>query len=219
MHPCISLSILLISCLLLPLQTSAFSLPEQLPADPFVAGTFFSDVHHPREAATPFALDEDASITSIVWWGGYSGLPVSSSDELAQFSVRIYAADSWGGPKDTAFYQVQAAATRTSVLGAVIPSFQFEMILPKALHLPAGVPMWLALVDLEPKLPTFGWRKSSEFGRSFSRIGTGHAWQKVSGEASFRLKGTAVPEPGTALLVGAGLAGIAATGRRVRRRE
>ena len=40
-------------------------------ADPFTAGTFFSDVSRPREAATPFALAGAANVHAISWRGGY----------------------------------------------------------------------------------------------------------------------------------------------------
>ena len=189
-------------------------LPEQLPADPFVAGTFFSDVHHPREAATPFALDEDASITSIVWWGGYFGLASVPSVGTSDFLIRLYATDASGEPAALPLHEKVVSASVTSIAGAV-PSFQFEASLPASLDVPAGAVLWLAIVDVDPTRPTFAWRKSTESGSSFSRAGAGFAWDETPGLASFHLKGTIVPEPGTAML---SLLGLSALGLGSRRR-
>jgi hypothetical protein len=188
---------------------------EQPAADPTVAGTFFSDVDQPREAATPFALAEDASITSIVWWGGYFGVGSVPSVGTSDFVIRLYATDAFGGPAALPLQEVAVSTSVTSIPGAAVPSFQFEASLPASLDVMAGVPLWLAIVDVDPTRPTFAWRKSTESGSSFSRAGAGFAWDETPGFGSFRLEGTVVPEPGTAVL---SLLGFSALGLGRRRR-
>ncbi len=180
---------------------------EQLPADPFTAGTFFSDADQPREAATGFSLTSSASIASIVWWGGYSGS--SPIGESSDFVIRFYAEDAGGGPALAAFYEA-AVSTRVTDIGGIVPSFRFAAALPVALDLPGGAPLWLAIVDVDSTRPTFGWRKTTEAETSYSRPAPGFGWAEAPGLASFRLEATAIPEPGTALLalLGFSLLGI-----------
>ncbi len=186
---------------------------ERPPADPFTAGTFFSDVDHPREAATPFALASDASIVSIVWWGGYFGLPPVPDAGTSGFVIRLYETNIFGAPASRPLHEISVTASVSAVAG-VVPGFRFETTLPTALDLPAGVPLWLAIVDVDPTRPTFAWRKSTELGTSFSRFGPGFGWHGATGRGSFRLEGTSVPEPGTALLALLGLTALGVGSRR-----
>ncbi len=186
---------------------------ERPPADPFTAGTFFSDVDHPREAATPFALANDASIVSLVWWGGYFGLVPVAGGGTSGFVIRLYATNVFGAPASLPLHEIVVTASVSAVAG-VVPGFRFETSLPAALDLPSGVPLWLAIVDVDPTWPTFAWRKSTELGTSFSRSGPGFGWHDSAGRGSFRLEGASVPEPGTALLALLGLSALGVGSRR-----
>lgn len=186
---------------------------ERPPADPFTAGTFFSDQDHPREAATPFSLGSPVSISSLVWWGGYFGLGTPPGAGTSDFVIRLYGGGPFGEPEALALHEVAVVASVTE-LGGVVTSFRFEAALPTALALPAGVPLWLAIVDVDPARPTFAWRKSTEGEASYSRSGPGFAWNETPGLASFRLVGTIVPEPGTAMLAALGLSVLGAGARR-----
>jgi hypothetical protein len=187
---------------------------EQPPADPFAAGTFFSDRDHPREAATPFSLAHDSAIASLAWWGGYFGIGPVPSSPTSSFVILLYESDALGAPRVLPLHEIAVSASVTEVAGAV-QSFRFEATLPGALDLPGGVPLWLAIVDVDPTRPTFAWRKTTEAGVSSSRAGAGLSWSEAPGLASFRLEGTTVPEPGTAALAALGLSVL---GLRARRR-
>ena len=186
---------------------------EQPPADPFVAGTFFSDRDHPREAATPFVLANDSSITSLAWWGGYFGIAPVPSGPTSSFVILLYETDAFGAPSVLPLHEIAVSASVSEVAG-VMQSFRFEATLPSALELPGGVPLWLAIVDVDPTRPTFAWRKTTEAGLSWSRAGAGFSWNEAPGLASFRLEGTTVPEPGTAALAALGLSVLGIRARR-----
>ncbi len=187
---------------------------DQPPADPFAAGTFFSDRDHPREAATPFSLERDSSITALAWWGGYFGITPLPGTSTSSFLIRLYETDAFGAPAALPLHEVEVTASVTEIAG-VMPGFRFEAALPSALAVPAGVPLWLAIVDVDPARPTFAWRKTTEAGHSWSRGGPGFAWDETPGLASFQLQGTAVPEPGTAALAALGLSLLGIRGRRL----
>jgi MYXO-CTERM domain-containing protein len=191
-----------------PLVASAAPLFERLPADPFVAGTLFSDLQHPREAASPFSLGQSAELTSLVWWGGYFSLGAPPSPNSSPFEIRLFA-DAGSGPAAVPFAVAPVTATVTP-FPASLPEFEYAAVLPEAIPLEAGVTYWISIVDVDPVLPTFAWRKSSEASGSFSRAPGDSEWSVTPGLASVRLQGHAVPEPGTAWLAALGLAALGA---------
>lgn len=188
----------------------ATTLFEQPPADPFVAGTLFSDLQHPREAATPFALSQPAAIGALIWWGGYFAFDDVPNPGSSPFEVRFFA-DTGAGPEATPFL-VAAVTASVCEFPAPLQQFEYAATLPAEVALDPGL-WWIAIVDVDPGNPTFAWRKGTEAAFSFSRSPAG-AWAPAPGLASVRLEGRIVPEPGTVLLAGLGLAILAACSRR-----
>jgi hypothetical protein len=184
-------------------------------ASPFIAGTFFSDVSRPREAATPFELDGAADVHGIAWRGGY--FDPTTPGATAAFVIQLFD-DAAGTPSDTPFYRADVLADVVSFPGAVV-EFSYTAVLPQALWLPGGVTHWLSIAENDGATSaTFTWRKSSESGLSFSRADAASAWQSFPGTAGFALDGVpaAVPEPNTSALLGIGVLGLAAARARSR---
>lgn len=195
-----------------PQRALATILFERPPADPFQAGTLFSDLQHPREAATPFVVPAHAGVTALLWWGGYFSFDDVPNPGTSPFEIRLFA-DTGAGPEATPFVVAAVTATVTD-FPASLPQFEYAATLPAEVVLDAGL-WWISIVDVDPALPTFAWRKSSEAAFSFSRL-PGQGWSETPGLASVRLEGRTLPEPGTALLAGLGLAFLGVHGRRRR---
>ena len=209
----LSLRVLAIAVLLAGASSPArasllFELP---PASPFVAGTLFSDLQHPREAASFVSLSEPALVTQVTWWGGYFTFDETPNPTASPFEIRVFADTGWG-PTTTPI-AVAAVTASVSPFPAPVPQFQFTATLPEPVLLPAGATFWLSIVDVDPDLPTFAWRKATDAGVSYSRAPGTLPWHETPGIASVRLEGQVVPEPGTAVLAALGLAGLGLAGR------
>jgi len=175
-------------------------------ADPFTAGTFFSDVSRPREAATPFQLDDPADLHGIAWHGGYFDPEMPGA--TTAFVIHFFD-DVAGTPSDTPFHSADVLADVTALPGVVV-EFSYMAVLPQALRLPGDVPLWVSIAENDAATnATFAWRKSSESGTSFSRADAASDWEPFPGVAGLTLEGTVVPEPSTIALLGIGLFGLA----------
>lgn len=215
MRPWLRAAALVFALTLVPAAARATQvLLENPPADPFAAGTLFSDLQHPREAASAITLDSSAEVTQLVWWGGYFAFEDVDPPSTSDFEIRIYA-DGGDGPLETPLFTASVTAT-VAPFPAAVQQFEYTATLDEPFALEGGVTYWLAIVDADPNLPTFAWRSSSDAFFSFSRAPGDAAWETAVGLGSVRLVGHAVPEPGTALLAGLGLAGLAAVGSRRR---
>ncbi|MEB2345122.1 MAG: hypothetical protein OZ948_10285 [Deltaproteobacteria bacterium] len=189
------------------LATTVFERPA---ADPFLAGTLFSDLQRLREAATPFALSQPAGIDALVWWGGYFSFEEVPNPGTSPFEIRFFA-DTGAGPEATPFLVAAVTAT-ISAFPASLQQFEYEARLPAELALGAGL-WWISIVDVDTAPPTFAWRKGSEVASSFSRPPAG-GWEQTHGLASVRLEGRVLPEPGPVLLAAIGLALLGARAQR-----
>lgn len=157
-------------------------------------------------AADDFVFSETATIRSLLWWGGPLNIPSNGS-----FSATLYENASGQPGKvitDFGIGPVQAFPTGKTFVS--YPEFQYLAPLNQPFVAQAGVRYWLSIV--RPPDYSWGWEGAAHSGVSFYSI-KGGAWQSVNYDASFALS-TDIPEPsGVWLLLCAGFAAAAYTGR------
>lgn len=209
-----AIALLLLVLGLGPAAADATVVFDRPAADPFTAGAFFADLSRPREAATSFELDQSAAVHGVAWRGSYFD-PTTPGASTA-FVISFFQ-DAAGMPAEAPFFTAEVLADVAALPGP-IAEFSYAGVLPGALLLPGGVPLWISIAESDAATSaSFTWRKSSESGTSFSRIDPTGAWQAFPGSAGLALDGltTTVPEPGTAASLALGILGLAG----VRRRE
>lgn len=165
-------------------------------------------------AADDFVLGAGANVVRDVhWWGVYS-----DNTPLDDFIVRFYA-DAGGVPTapGTHVYEASVGAANRTSTGLQITGFYdvyaYSVSIPSFVAT-AGTTYWLSVVNNGGPNAWYwsfdngGNGVSTEFGSSWSNVGDRHAFQ-LSDDVP-------VPEPGTLLLVGSGIVGMALRRRRAK---
>lgn len=152
-----------------------------------------------------FSLQSGASISEIVWQGGYNPAMAGSGGPVADFSVAVYA--SLGGSQPDMStpplfeYRTggNAGETPAGVYGGT-QMYEYGFTLPAPFQANAGTYYWVQIEAYQNGVPDWGVAAGAGGeGRHFRRMtnGVDMFYQIVSGDAAFTLIGTpamSVPE-------------------------
>ncbi len=176
-----------------------------------------------EQSADGFTLSTTTAVTGLTWWGSYSQDPATLPADV--FSVRIFADDGSGKPvatppTETISQQPTRLPTELPELldasGALVYRFDVDLVVPFTLD--GGKNWYLSVInqfDIGDPNAAWYWSLSDTTGENFYRAVDGGRWSSdlkpPTGNLAFQVRGnpgTAIPLPGSLLLVLAGLAGL-----------
>jgi hypothetical protein len=160
-----------------------------------------------------FTLSASTSLSSVEWVGSYFNPPTQGT--ITAWTLNIYSNN--GGIPGTSLYQtvVSGNGSETFLQNDNIGDPTFLYTLPVNFSATAGTEYWISVVPDLSFPPQWGWETGTG--------GDGAAYQcflgscgAVPNDLAFALFGgtSTTPEPGTLILLGSGILGLAGTLRR-----
>lgn len=178
-----------------------------------------ADVGYSFYVADDFRLEVGYNtIRNVHWWGGYSG---SGPPEVDHFTIALYA-EVGGAPASQSFYtfQVQSYVRETWWRTDYFNNEVYLYSAPIApITLTPDTTYYLSIWESNPTGPDWVWSEACyNCSESFARTSLGAPWEVdwMRYKLAFYLTDDRqpIPEPGTVVILGMGLAGL--TLRRIR---
>ena len=163
-----------------------------------------------------FSLVDSVSVNRISWVGAFLDLtnnannPVNPDADSWQFVLANDAANAPGGTAysaNMAFGDVmQSLLGNSTIAGRAVKVYRFTADLLTPMSIAGGNTMWLSIYSINDTTePTFAWTSGSGGdGVSKQYLFQSGALVNQYTDRSLTLEGSAVPEPGTYALIGAG---------------
>lgn len=168
------------------------------------------------QAYDNFKLGATTNITSVGWVGGYYNPQVQGA--ITSWFVGFYA-DAAGQPGALlSSFTIAGNGSETFLQNDSLgdPNYSYSSGLLSGFTATGGTTYWLSVLPTVPFPPQWGWGTSS--------TGDGVAWQVYFGIGSqipsdlalslYQTQQTTIPEPGSLMLLGSGIIGIAGVLRR-----
>lgn len=165
-----------------------------------------------------FTLSSNATVNSVTWYGVDLNELISASPvSPTEFVINLYANNAAGQPGallNTTTVDTSAGGATTGQQSIGLTVFQYTATLDASFHAVAGTTYWITIADSTLTNGNWFWVGSQANDNAHGTLVSG-AWSTHEDDLAFSLQGvSAVPEPASAMLMLAGLLGVAALRRK-----
>jgi len=179
-----------------------------------VAGQFYN-----YRAAEGFTLATDAEIKSIEWWGCSENYQFPDLTNFSDFVVTIFGSPLPSAPLwSQTFSKAATNPVDTGVLSVANSNIFHQTVDGLSINLSAGsYYLHVGAVAISPGDDGWAWSDTvsvyDDAHQQETGFGSG-AWSSATDDLAAKISGNPVPEPGTFLAIGVGVAALAAFRRR-----